>query len=125
MRASLFPSPRPSPLPKGRGGIIASLSRFSGLPALAQRGRHCSLSPSERAEVRENTTPVRLRLQLCRNVLAVTLILGGFTSHATSGASTAPDGWQAVAPREEIRPQFSYNPRGGPSHEECLVIRTG
>jgi predicted amidohydrolase len=36
--------------------------------------------------------------------------------------SPAPDGWQTVAPREEIRPAFSYEPRGGPNHAGCFVI---
>lgn len=37
-------------------------------------------------------------------------------------ASTLPDAWQARAPREEIRPQFRYNPRGGPDRSGSLVI---
>ena len=44
---------------------------------------------------------------------------------AGAAASAAPEGWQGVAPREELRPQFSYNPKGGPAREGCLVIRTG
>jgi len=35
----------------------------------------------------------------------------------------APDGWQAVAPREEIRPEFSYQPSGGPAGKGGFVIR--
>jgi predicted amidohydrolase len=35
---------------------------------------------------------------------------------------TAPDGWTAVAPREEIRPRFGVNPTGGPGGKPVLVI---
>lgn len=35
---------------------------------------------------------------------------------------TPVDGWQAGAPREEIRPQFSYEPRGGRQGAPALVI---
>lgn len=31
-------------------------------------------------------------------------------------------GWQAATPREEIRPQFSFDPTGGPKGDGCLVI---
>ncbi len=31
-------------------------------------------------------------------------------------------GWQPASPREEIRPQFSYDPKGGPRGEGKLVI---
>ena len=33
-----------------------------------------------------------------------------------------PDGWQAVAPRVEIRPAFSFEPVGGPKGAGCFVI---
>jgi predicted amidohydrolase len=34
-----------------------------------------------------------------------------------------PSGWSAKAPRDEIRPAFSFEPNGGPKHEGSLVIR--
>jgi predicted amidohydrolase len=34
----------------------------------------------------------------------------------------APEGWQTTAPREEIRPQFAYDPHGGRSGKGGLVI---
>ena len=55
----------------------------------------------------------------------LSLALGGLACQAGAAATVAPDGWQAVAPRDEIRPQFSFNPKGGPPREGCLVIRTG
>jgi predicted amidohydrolase len=39
-------------------------------------------------------------------------------------ASVTPEGWQGVAARDEIKPVFSFNPKGGPSHTGSLVIRT-
>lgn len=38
-------------------------------------------------------------------------------------ASAAPEGWQAKAPRDEIRPEFSYQPAGGPDGKGSLVTR--
>lgn len=38
------------------------------------------------------------------------------------GAKTAPDGWQASAPRDEIRPRFDYNPKGGKDGKGALLI---
>jgi predicted amidohydrolase len=37
-------------------------------------------------------------------------------------ANPSPDGWQTVAPRDEIRPVFSFEPRGGPKNAGSLVI---
>ncbi len=33
-----------------------------------------------------------------------------------------PEGWQTVAPRDEIRPAFSFEPRGGPQGEGSFVV---
>ena len=38
-------------------------------------------------------------------------------------ASDSTNGWQGVAARAEIKPQFSFNARGGPNHHGALVIR--
>jgi predicted amidohydrolase len=35
----------------------------------------------------------------------------------------SPAGWEAVSPREEIRPRFSYDPKGGPKAEGSFIIR--
>src|SRR2546426_1812715 len=37
--------------------------------------------------------------------------------------SAPPDGWRGVSAREEIRPEFSYDPIGGPTKRGSLVIR--
>jgi len=33
-----------------------------------------------------------------------------------------PDGWQTVAPRDEIRPAFSFDPQGGPQKSGSFVV---
>lgn len=38
------------------------------------------------------------------------------------GSAQATHEWQAVAPRDEIRPAFSYEPKGGPRRGGALVI---
>jgi predicted amidohydrolase len=35
----------------------------------------------------------------------------------------APEGWQTSAPREELRPQFSFDPKGGADGNGSFVIR--
>jgi predicted amidohydrolase len=60
-------------------------------------------------------------------LLGFSLLIPALKSAASqAGAVTnaPPDGWQAMSPREELRPQFSYNPKGGPSGEGCFGIRT-
>jgi predicted amidohydrolase len=52
-------------------------------------------------------------LALCS--LAVPLFLG---------AASAPDGWEAKSPREEIRPRFTYDPAGGRNSKGALVIES-
>jgi hypothetical protein len=34
-----------------------------------------------------------------------------------------PSGWTAESPRDEIRPEFSFEPMGGPKHSGSFVIR--
>ena len=38
-------------------------------------------------------------------------------------ASESADGWRGVAARDEIKPAFSFNPKGGPLRRGALVIR--
>src|SRR5262249_27902963 len=49
-------------------------------------------------------------------------ILGGTPMHAREGAP--PDGWTTAAPRAEIRPEFSYDPEGGPHRRGAFIVRT-
>src|SRR5436189_62960 len=60
----------------------------------------------------------RLRYDGRAATLAATLLflLGGTPMHARE--STPPEGWTTAAPRAEIRPEFSYDPEGGPPRAE-------
>src|SRR5262249_13201960 len=40
-----------------------------------------------------------------------------------SKTKEVPDGWLAWAPRDEIRPDFAYEPTGGPDGKGCLTIK--
>ena len=42
---------------------------------------------------------------------------------ASLARAEAPDGWQAGAPRDEIRPELSWQPSGGPDAKGCLRTR--
>lgn len=37
-------------------------------------------------------------------------------------AGALPDDWQMAAPRDEIRPEFKFEPTGGPSHSGSLIV---
>jgi predicted amidohydrolase len=58
--------------------------------------------------------------------LALAALMVQLTSSAvwarSDESSSGPDGWTAHAPREEIRPTFSYQPGGGPKGSGSLVI---
>jgi predicted amidohydrolase/tetratricopeptide (TPR) repeat protein len=41
---------------------------------------------------------------------------------AQNGDNGAPDGWKTSAPREELRPKFSYDERGGRNGKGAMVI---
>ena len=41
------------------------------------------------------------------------LVQAAAAAGAADAAATGPAGWQTAAPREEIRPEFSYDPAGG------------
>src|SRR5947209_2667451 len=42
---------------------------------------------------------------------------------APGGPVRAPDGWTTAGPRDEIRPEFAYEPAGGPGGRAAFVIR--
>jgi predicted amidohydrolase len=41
-----------------------------------------------------------------------------------TGSPASPLGWTTASPRAEIRPEFSFDPRGGPGGSGCFVIHT-
>jgi predicted amidohydrolase len=45
-------------------------------------------------------------------------------SWETTPDITAPEGWSATFPRDEIKPAFSYNPKGGPDNSGCFIIES-
>jgi predicted amidohydrolase len=47
------------------------------------------------------------------------VVVGGLST--TAGAESG--GWQALSPRDEIRPEFAQQSTGGPDGKGCLVIR--
>ena len=55
-----------------------------------------------------------------RNIMSTLILL--LLSAVTQAAEELPDGWQTVAPRDEIRPAFSFEPKGGPKHAGSLVV---
>lgn len=58
-------------------------------------------------------------------MLCLTLC-GVLVSYASAAEKTressAPDGWTMQSPREEVRPQFAYDPAGGPHGKGSFVI---
>jgi predicted amidohydrolase len=42
---------------------------------------------------------------------------------AETKPETVPGGWTTTAPRGEIRPQFAFDPNGGPNGTGCFIIR--
>lgn len=50
------------------------------------------------------------------------VVAAAATDRRATSADAAPDGWAGVAPRDEIRPAFTYDPAGGPDGKGCLVI---
>ena len=70
-------------------------------------------------------TYYRLLPRLNPSRLAIIGLAGAlalWVAPAVGVASDAPEGWQTAAPREEISPQFSYDPKGGPDGKGSFVI---
>jgi predicted amidohydrolase len=42
---------------------------------------------------------------------------------AGTAAAQTPDGWTTAAPRDEIRPEFGFDPEGGPDGKGCLILK--
>ena len=52
----------------------------------------------------------------------VAVVLVAATAMRGESPQSAPAGWTTAAPREEIRPEFTYEPQGGPDGKGCFVI---
>lgn len=69
-----------------------------------------------------------------RNFLKTSAFAGfaGLTGPYVTGTSeikekpvNAPEGWTTTFPREEIKPGFIYDPKGGPDHKGSFIIESG
>jgi predicted amidohydrolase len=57
-------------------------------------------------------------------LIAWSWLVSAADAPAPRGSDNAPAGWTAAAPRDEIRPEFAFEAKGGPGGKECFVIRT-
>jgi predicted amidohydrolase len=61
------------------------------------------------------------------SVALVTWNRAGLASDAparpASVAAQLPEGWTTASPRDEIRPEFSYDPKGGADGRGCFIIK--
>jgi predicted amidohydrolase len=62
---------------------------------------------------------LRPRNLSCIHAVVVTFV-GLLAAHANGKPN--PDGWTTAAPRDEIRPDFTYSPDGGRDGKGCLII---
>lgn len=60
---------------------------------------------------------------VCLTVTGAAIVAGLGNNAGARAVEKAPDGWRAESPRDEIRPSFSYTPRGGPDGRGALVIQ--
>jgi predicted amidohydrolase len=64
------------------------------------------------------------RLVLALGLISILISVGVPAGLAASaGESEAPEGWTTAAPRDEIRPQFAFDSKGGPNGAGCFIIR--
>lgn len=50
------------------------------------------------------------------------LAITALSMHASAPPENAPSGWETAAPRDEIKPRFSYDAKGGPKGGAAFVI---
>src|SRR5262245_55464927 len=56
-------------------------------------------------------------------LLAGACMIGGDRSGAAADTKAAPpEGWTTAAPRDEIKPEFFYEPTGGADGKDCFII---
>ena len=60
--------------------------------------------------------------QHLRSWLTLAVSLAVVVPMAAQPSEKAPDGWTAMTPREEIRPAFGYDEKGGPRNNGAFVI---
>src|SRR5438552_3019959 len=67
---------------------------------------------------------VRLGALLCVSLVAWTGWAAVLETAAKAAeTASALGGWTPAAPRDEIRPEFAQDPKGGPDGKGCLLIK--
>ena len=66
--------------------------------------------------------PTRIPSLPVELAVALSCGLGLWITPASLSAAEAPEGWTAASPRDEIRPDFAYQPQGGRDGRGCFVI---
>lgn len=61
-------------------------------------------------------------LSLCHGSIGLLLLVAFYGSAQDAPTLNLPDGWSAVAPRDEIRPAFSFKKKSGPHGAGTFVI---
>ncbi|HUR53363.1 MAG TPA: carbon-nitrogen hydrolase family protein [Gemmataceae bacterium] len=59
-----------------------------------------------------------------RTIYPATLVVALLTGVTARSQPPLPDGWSAAAPRDEIRPAITHDPKGGPGGAGAFVITT-
>src|SRR5262245_9019882 len=61
----------------------------------------------------------------CQVLIAALGMLLATDQYVAQGAtSSTPEGWQTASPREELRPRFAFEPKGGADGQGVFVIQT-
>ena len=74
----------------------------------------------------ERRFPKSMVLRRLRTSLLLTAVASmAMAAVAARGDGGAPDGWTTAAPRDELRPKFSFNSQGGRDGKGSLRHRGG
>ena len=65
----------------------------------------------------------KLKRIVCLVAMAFVVISVPTVSISAQESLTLPAGWSAMSPRDEIRPTFEYDTKGGPNKTETFIIR--
>src|SRR5579875_1966161 len=115
-------------------GVPAALGVSAWTSSVCARSGHFSL-PADRVCWRDRDRPAGLArsrgidmdLGQNRRIVGIcgtmALVVGILAAVGAEGSQGGPEGWTTAAPRDEIRPAFSYQPDGGVDGRGCLVIK--
>ncbi len=56
-------------------------------------------------------------------LLWLLLLCVGLMPMVYADVSTAPEGWETKSIRDETRPDFSYDPKGGPDKQGAFIMK--